>query len=596
MMNDSASALRIHLDTRSQQRRVLPTAWRTLFGGGRGLTAKLVSALPPDLAPLAPENPLIFAPGLLAGTGAVGTAGIFVGTIAPLTRLLSQGWAEGEWGNALRRAGVALLIIAGVAEEWSIIHISPDGAELIPAANFLGLDTVSTAAALRAEYGDDAHVLALGPAGEAGVAYATMVVDGRYLVEPAGAGAVMANKRIKAIVIQGGDVVPARDEAGLRQLGETLIQRCETLAQATDVRRFGSAAFINLLNDQGAVTARNGQDGVFGGMLALSRATLGLRGKQQPHGSCPIHCYADFVQRDGMPMPRPDLEALLGFGVRCGISDLEVVLLANERCLRLGLDVTATANAIAFLMECQQQGLHRTPPLPWADGQTLLDVIDKIGRKEGVGGVLSLGVGEMQAIFWGSEAFAPQVYGGALSPIDPRPLPVIALHLATSTWPGDYRMALPLSGLLQTPPEFMPDFSRTPDVPVEVSRLLWHERLAAALDALGLCRRWGLLAYAISPAEMAELATLATGVKWTSANLAKLGERIVTLERMMLTREGVRDTLPKRWRETPIGEGRAAGQLVDLAQLLPQYYAAHGWDASGQPSEARLQSLDLAAS
>jgi aldehyde:ferredoxin oxidoreductase len=171
----------------------------------------------------------------------------------------------------------------------------------------------------------------------------------------------------------------------------------------------------------------------------------------------------------------------------------------------------------------------------------------------------------------------------------------MALHVATSTWPGDYRMALPLSGLLPTAPEHLPDFSRTPDVPVDVSRLLWHERFAAALDALGLCRRWGLLAYAITPAEMAELASLVTGEKWTSANLAKLGERIVTLERLTLTRDGVRDTLPRRWRETALSEGRAAGQLADLAQLLPQYYTAHGWEASGQPSEARLQSLDLAS-
>ncbi|HEX6292279.1 MAG TPA: aldehyde ferredoxin oxidoreductase C-terminal domain-containing protein [Herpetosiphonaceae bacterium] len=585
--------MRIHLETHGQQRRALPPTWQTLFGGGRGLTGKLLAGLPADLSPLAPENPLIFAPGLLQGTGALGTAGIFVGTIAPLTGVLSQGWAEGDWGNALRRAGLSLLIVAGVAEDWSIIRISPDGAEIHPAANFVGLDTVSTAVALRAEYGEDARVLALGPAGEAGVAYATPVVDGRYPVEPAGAGAVMAAKRIKAIVVHGGEPLSVHDAAGLRQLEQTLTQRCETSPLAVDVRRFGSAAYINLLNDHGAVTGRNGQDGVFGGMLALSRSTLALRGKQHAHGNCPLPCYAEFVQRDGSPLPRPDLEAVLGFGVRCGIADLEVVLLANERCLRLGLDVTATAAAIAFLMECQQQGLHRTPALPWADGQVLLDVIEKIGRKEGVGGVLSLGVGEMQAIFWSSEVWAPQVYGGAMSPIDPRPLPILALHLATSTWPGDYRMALPLSGLLPAAPEHLPDFSRAPDVPVDVSRLLWHERFGAALDALGLCRRWGLLAYAITPGEMAELASLVTGVKWTSASLAKLGERIVTLERMTLARNGVNDTLPRRWRETSLSEGRAAGQVPDLTQLLAQYYTAHGWDASGQPSEARLQSLDL---
>lgn len=585
MTYDDPTALRVHLETLTQQRRSLPPTWTTLFGGGRGIAAKLLYDLSADISPLAPENPLLLTPGLLHGTGALGAAGCFISARSPLTGVLAHGWSEGELGDALKRVGVDLLMLTGAAAEWSILVVSPDGAELVPADDLVGRDTVVTAAALQSAYGPAAHVLALGPAGEAGVAYAAPVVDGRYLVEPAGVGAVMAVKRLKAIVVRGGDTVVVHDAVGLRQLGKALAQRSEAAPLAADLRRFGSASYVNVLNEAGAVTGRNGQDPVFGGMLALSRSTLALRGKQQPHGACPAQCHADFVQRDGTPLPRPELEAILGFGVRCGVADLEVVLLAHDRCLRYGLDVTATANAIAFLMECQQQGLHRTPALPWNSGDIVLDLIDKIGRKEGVGGVLSLGVGEMQAIFYGSEAWASQAYGGALSPIDPRTLPVLALHLATSTWPGDYRMALPLSGLLQTLPEHVPEFVRNGDIAPEVGRLLWHERFAAALDAFGICRRWGLLAYAISPTAVAELATLATGVPWTAAGLAKMGERIVTLERMALIQRGVADRLPKRWR----------GASGIFESLLADYYTAHGWDAQGQPSAARLRTLDLIA-
>lgn len=592
-MNDSAIALRIHLQTQAQQRRALPTSWLQLFGGGRGFAAKFISELPDDTSPLAPENPLIVAPGLLNGMDLVGAAGCFVSALSPLTGVLAHGWSEGEFGNCLRRAGVALLVLAGVAAEWSIVLITPDGARLVPAVEVLGKDTLTTATLLQAAYGPDASVLALGPAGEAGVAYVAPVVDGRYLVEPAGVGVVMATKRIKAIVVCGGAARPLHDSASVRSLRQTLTRRSETATLAADVRRFGSAAYINVLNDHGAVTPRNGQDHVFHGMLALSRSTLALRGKQQPHGACPLQCHAAFLQRDGRLLPRPELEALLGFGVRCGSADLEAVLLANERCLRLGLDVTATAAAIAFLMECQQQGLHRTPALPWGNADVVLDLIEKIGRKEGVGGVLSLGVGEMQAIFWGSEKWAPQAYGGALSPIDPRPLPVLALQLATSTWPGDYRMALPLSGLLTEVPEHVPDWSGVAELDGHVNRLLWHERFVAALDALGLCRRWGGLAFGITPVEMAQLASAATGLPWTAAGLAKLGERIVTLERLAVTRNGVRDRLPHRWQATPLGEGRSVTQPIALDQLLPRYYAAHGWDAAGLPSAARLRTLDL---
>lgn len=594
MINDSATALRIHLTTQAQHRRSLPASWSALFGGGRGIAAKLISELPPDLGPLDPENPLIIVPGMLHGSGATGAAGSFISARSPLTRALAHGWSEGDLGNALSRAGIALLLIVGAAAEWSILLLSPEGAEIVAATELCGLDTVATTARLQASYGPGAHVLALGPAGEAGVAYAAPVVDGRYLVEPAGVGAVMAAKRLKAIVVRGGRSPAVYDASAMQRLGQALAQRCETLPLAGEIRRFGSAAYINLLNDHGAVTGRNGQDRVFKGMLALSRATLGLRGKQQPHGACPLHCHADFIQRDGSPLPRPDLEALLGFGVRCGVADLETVLLAHDRCVRLGLDVTATAAAIAFLMECQQQGLHRTPALPWGDGGVVLDLIEKIGRKEGVGGVLSLGVGEMQSIFYGSESWAPQAHGGALSPIDPRTLPVLALHLATSAWPGDYRMALPLSGLLPNAPDHLPAFERATDGDPEVSRLIWHERFAAALDAFGICRRWGLLAYAISPVELADLASLATGVEWTPAKLAKLGERIVTLERIaVLPQRSGDERLPRRWQEAAPSDGRAPSAEPQFERLLARYYAAHGWDSAGQPSEARLRTLDI---
>ena len=74
MINDSATALRVHLTTQAQHRRSLPASWTTLYGGGRGIAAKLVNELPLDMAPLDPENPLIIVPGMLHGTGATGAA------------------------------------------------------------------------------------------------------------------------------------------------------------------------------------------------------------------------------------------------------------------------------------------------------------------------------------------------------------------------------------------------------------------------------------------------------------------------------------------------------------------------------------------
>jgi len=75
-----------------------------------------------------------------------------------------------------------------------------------------------------------------------------------------------------------------------------------------------------------------------------------------------------------------------------------------------------------------------------------------------------------------------------------------------------------------------------------------------------------------------------------------MGERILTVERLFARRyadNGARDELPARWREQPLEEGRAAGHLPQLADLLAEYYRRHGWDASGDPSPQRCAELGI---
>ncbi len=584
----------LRIDLQSGQARELtpPAAWRRFLLGGRGWAARLLADLPRELSPQSVDNLLIIAAGPLAGTPAVGAGGVWVSTLSPITGVIGHSWAAGDFGSALRQSGYDILIISGESADWCILELSPNF-RIRSAAEIVGQETVVADQLLR-QGNATLHTLVLGPAGEAKVAYAAPVVDGSYMLEPAGAGAVMAQKRIKAVLVAEAAPLAVADPAALQRVDELYTRRCAADALTSDFVRFGSAMYINLANDRGAVTARNGQDGIFAGMLALSRTTLAMRGRQTGTGctNSPVPCHATFTTRDGTSMGRPELTALLGFGARCGIADLETVSSAGQLCLRLGLDITATAAALAFLMECQQRDLHVTPPLPWGDGPTLLDTISKIASRQGIGGVLSLGVGEMRHIFWGSIEWAPQVNNGALVPLDPRPLPELALHLATSSWLGDYRMAMPLAELLPQLPATVP-VSTGSAIDQQVARLIWHERFAAALDAAGFCRRLGLLAYTLYPQELAEMVSAVTGEAYTVGDLAKIGERIVTLERLVLRQRGGQDALPARWRSTPLADGPAAGVLPPLDMLLPAYYAAHGWEPDGTPPPARLRALHL---
>jgi len=82
--------------------------------------------------------------------------------------------------------------------------------------------------------------------------------------------------------------------------------------------------------------------------------------------------------------------------------------------------------------------------------------------------------------------------------------------------------------------------------------------------------------------------------------LMQVGERIVTLERLFLQREGVDrswDTLPDRYFEEPMESGHFKGEKIDrdaFNRMLDEYYRFHGWDvATGAPQAESLRDLGL---
>src|SRR5262249_4134123 len=149
-----------------------------------------------------------------------------------------------------------------------------------------------------------------------------------------------------------------------------------------------------------------------GGAMTHIRSSLALRGQKVSRGciGCPMPCYSDYV-RQGRQLPRPELELVAGFGARCGINNPDLLITLADTCLRLGLDPVATSSAMAFLMECQQRELNPVDTLPWGSGEAVLAAVERLGQRQERRDVLSLGVGEMQDIFWNSAEFAPHVKG-----------------------------------------------------------------------------------------------------------------------------------------------------------------------------------------
>jgi aldehyde:ferredoxin oxidoreductase len=591
-------ALRVSLDTSQSLPEDLPATVEQQYLGGRGAaTWMLANKLAPVIGPLAPANLLIFSAGPLAGMGLPATGGFVASTRSPLTGLTAHSWGQGRWGGALRRAGYDLLVLEGQSADWCWIQIDGAHVEILPAGDLRGLDTVATARAIQERLGEEYSVLCVGPAGEAGVAYSSIVADGCFMAEPAGTGAIMANKRVKAIAVRGSTPIAPADARRAAAVSASIARRIATSELANGIRQFGSLFYSEHANEWGALTGRNGQDGRLPQIQAFSREALAQRGKREPRGceGCPLPCHSSYVKRTGEPVAYPELEALSGFAGQCGISNADSLIFANDQCLRLGLDVVETCASLGFMMECQQEGLNRSGTLPWGDDEAVLAALARLGQKQEKRDVLSLGVGEMKEIFFGSEAFAPQVKGLAMPGIDPRAMHEIALALATAPIGGDYRYAMVYEELLPEPPPWLPDEPSHPQaIKGKATRLIWHERFAAALDAAGLCRRLALLAYQVMPAELTELLSAALGRSIAGGELARLGERIITVERLVARRGGAPpDELPARWSETALSEGRAAGHLPALDDLLAEYYRRHGWDEAGDPAPERLSELGI---
>ncbi|MGA3110296.1 MAG: aldehyde ferredoxin oxidoreductase C-terminal domain-containing protein [Candidatus Bathyarchaeia archaeon] len=103
------------------------------------------------------------------------------------------------------------------------------------------------------------------------------------------------------------------------------------------------------------------------------------------------------------------------------------------------------------------------------------------------------------------------------------------------------------------------------------------------------------LDFGFSPEVIERLIRDATGMKQTYAEMVKVGERIVNLERLFNLREGYTrkdDTVPDRFLE-PMPEGTAKGQTCDVSKMLGPYYEMRGWDEQGVPTKEKLSYLSL---
>jgi len=159
--------LRINMTTKQATFGKIPGRYSGL--GGRGLTSAIVAnEVHPQCHPLAEENKLVMAPGLLTGTPASCSSRLSIGAKSPLTGGSKESSTGGLAGRKLARLDIAAVVIEGLPSKDSLymIHIDSNGTTILPADELRGLGNNDTVGKLTEKYGDKVGYISIGQAGE----------------------------------------------------------------------------------------------------------------------------------------------------------------------------------------------------------------------------------------------------------------------------------------------------------------------------------------------------------------------------------------------------------------------------------------------
>jgi aldehyde:ferredoxin oxidoreductase len=374
----------------------------------------------------------------------------------------------------------------------------------------------------------------------------------------------------------------------------------------------GTSLLIELYNGMGVLPTRNARESTFEGAQSISGRLLMDRYVIKPKScfGCPVHCSHFYVVNEGpyagTAGEGPEFETLCAFGSRCGNSNLESILAANNLCNQYGLDTISTGGVIAFAMECYEKGLLTKGEadrieLAWGNHEAIIALIHKIAWREGIGDLLAEGVARISSEIPGSEAFALHVKGLETPEQDVRGLKSWGLGWAVSSRGADHCRAFPLAETTWKPEEAKRLFGTTNaadrfSYDGKPEMVKWYEECSAVGDALEFCRiaQLGLN----MPLDLiADIVNAVTGLEYTADNLLEVGERIVQVERIFNLRNGLQpddDHLPERFLTEAIPSGPSKGHRYDQKKVLEEYYTLRDWDAeSGWPRDKTLERLGI---
>ncbi len=589
----------------------IPDEWyrKFLAGSGMGIKILLEEHKSPH-EPLSPESPLLFMKGLFNGTRIPSSSRVTACARSPLTGIWGESCSGGQWGAELAFTGYDGILIKGKAPHPVYLWIDDEMVEIRNARHLWGLDSFETYDQVIKETHSDAKIASIGRAGELGVAFASIMLDGIHAraMGRSGMGAVMGSKNLKSIALRGSLVIETENSEELLKVIKAEVPVMVKKAQG--LRTWSTAGGVETIEFLGDLPIKNWQLGSWEeGAKKIAGQNFLPRLLDHHHTcySCVIRCAKILKVKEG-PFQGiyghgPEYETLAGFGSNLLNEDYEVIIAANDLCNRLGMDTISTSSVIGFAMEAFEKGIINDAStegldLKWGRGDAIIELTRRIGAREGAfARLLGEGVKKASAHFGGgSEDFAIHTKGQEYPYHDPRAFTCMSANYATANRGACHLEALSYflgRGVA------LPDLGYTSPPDPHTNEGKGHiaytmQNFMSCFNPLGLCKF--IFTAGVGPSQIARWLSLSTGWEIGQDELMKAGERIFTLKRIFNNRLGItrkEDILPRRLYTEPRPSGRAAGVLPDLHVIMEDYYRSRRWDDDGIPTPELLKDLDL---
>jgi len=616
-----------------------------LSGYGIG-AAVITERQKPGIDPLSAGSHLGFCSGLLTGTGAFFSGRYMVVGKSPLTGGWGDSNAGGYFSQELKRAGYDAVFFTGASKSPVWVYISDGTVSIKNAEKLWGKDALETEEALKKELDDTkVQIACIGQSGEKLSLISGIVTDGGRINARSGLGAVMGSKKLKAVVVRGKgnvpvakpDVIKDMNRKFLKSFKKSMPQDRLTLKIMDYVAQLIARTGISIPTQPSLVKEifrQYGTSGLtaysaivgdspvknWGGVgiadFPISRAAklsddsvVAYQKRRYNCQACPLGCGGIVdIKRGryaGTEGHKPEYETLCSFGTLLLHDDLDAIMELNEMCNRAGIDTISTGGAVAFAIECFENGIFSEKDtgglkLGWGKGEEIIKLTEMIINRKGIGNTLADGVKRAaEKIGKGSEQYAVHAGGQEIPMHDPRLDPGFAIAYQCEPTPGRHTISCLLYanvyGVKKIFPEAKRMISRSKGKQAkEVALYTGMSYYMQVLNGCGICE-FGAMSIRFP---IVEYLNAVTGWDLSADEYLKIGERILNIRKAFNVREGITPE-DQRLHDRAVGKpaltkGPLKGVTLDMDSLQKDFFDIVGWDpAMGGPTPEKMKELGI---